>query len=245
VCSSDLHVRGAFTGATDNKVGLFEHAHQGTLFLDEIGELPLELQAKLLRVLENGEYQRVGETQQRFSRARVVAATNRDLRGEIRKGNFRADLYHRLAVFPVRLPALRERPADLFPLVERLLARIGRDLARPRLTIDSSARATLEQLPWPGNVRQLANALERAAILCEGGLITAAHLPISVSRGETSAASPAVPDALPPGGIDLEAVERSYVTAALKQAAGNKSRAARLLGLTRAQLYSRIEKYGL
>jgi len=181
---------------------------------------------------------------------RIVAATNRDLSRAIARGEFREDLYYRLHVFEIRLPPLRERREDILPLTEVFLAEVGPAIGRPAPGISREARELLLAYPWPGNVRELRNALERAAILCEGGLITAAHLPISVSRGEagsgpaaSGAAAPG-PD-FPPGGVDLEAVERSYVRAALERSGGNKSRAARLLGLTRAQLYSRLEKYSL
>jgi transcriptional regulator with GAF, ATPase, and Fis domain len=237
--------KGAFTGATAAKPGRLEQAAGGVLFLDEVGETSPSVQAKLLRVLQEREFQRLGGTRALKADVRIVAASNRDLKQAIQRGEFREDLYYRLHVFEIRLPPLRERPEDILPLTEVFLAEIGPATGRPVPGVSREARELLLAYPWPGNARELRNALERAAILCEGGLITAAHLPISVSRGEDTQASTPVPDALPPGGIDLEAVERSYVAAALKQTGGNKSRAARLLRLTRAQLYSRIEKYGL
>ena len=240
--------KGAFTGATSAKPGRLEQAAGGLLFLDEVGETSPSVQAKLLRVLQEREFQRLGGTRVLKADVRIVAATNRDLMQAIQRGEFREDLYYRLHVFEIRLPPLRERPEDILPLTEVFLAEIGPATGRPIPGVSREAKELLLAYPWPGNARELRNALERAAILCEGGLITAAHLPISVSRGEAPAdrAAPAsVPETLPPGGIDLEAIERSYVVAALRQTAGNKSRAARLLGLTRAQLYSRIEKYGL
>jgi transcriptional regulator with GAF, ATPase, and Fis domain len=237
--------KGAFTGATSAKPGRLEQAAGGVLFLDEVGETSPSVQAKLLRVLEEREFQRLGGTKALRADVRIVAATNRDLRKAIQRGEFREDLYYRLHVFEIRLPPLRERPEDILPLTEVFLEEIGPATGRPVPGVSREARELLLAYPWPGNARELRNALERAAILCEGGLITAAHLPISVSGGDAAPAPAAVPDTFPPGGVDLEAVERAYVAAALKQAAGNKSRAARLLALTRAQLYSRIEKYGL
>jgi len=242
--------RGAFTGATSAKPGRLEQAAGGVLFLDEVGETTPAVQAKLLRVLEEREFQRLGGAKVLKADVRIVAATNRDLARAIARGEFREDLYYRLHVFEIRLPPLRERREDVLPLTEVFLAEVGPAIGRPVPGISREARELLLAYPWPGNVRELRNALERAAILCEGGLITAAHLPISVSRGEPGSgpvASGAVgpPPDFPPGGVDLEAVERSYVKGALEKSGGNKSRAARLLGLTRAQLYSRLEKYGL
>ena len=242
--------RGAFTGAVSASAGRLEQAAGGVLFLDEVGETTPAVQAKLLRVLEEREFQRLGGAKVLKAEVRIVAATNRDLARAIARGEFREDLYYRLHVFEIRLPPLRERREDVLPLTEVFLAEMGPAIGRPVPGISREARELLLAYPWPGNVRELRNALERAAILCEGGLITAAHLPISVSRGEPDSpradpAGVAPPPSFPAGGVDLEAVERSYVKAALEKSGGNKSRAARLLGLTRAQLYSRLEKYGL
>ena len=242
--------KGAFTGATGTKPGRLEVAAGGVLFLDEVGEMSPAVQAKLLRVLETREFQRLGGAKVQRADVRIVAATNRDLAQAISRGDFREDLYYRLHVFEIRLPPLRERREDILPLTEVFLAEIGPSTGRPVPGISREAKELLLSYPWPGNVRELRNALERAAILCEGGLITAAHLPISVARGDAPSprgggAPPPGPGSLPPAGIDLEEVERGYVKAALERSGGNKSRAARLLGLTRAQLYSRIEKYGL
>ncbi|MFI5181537.1 MAG: sigma 54-interacting transcriptional regulator [Thermoanaerobaculia bacterium] len=241
--------KGAFTGATGAKPGRLEQAAGGILFLDEVGEASPAVQAKLLRVLEDREFQRLGGTKVLKADVRIVAATNRDLKQAIARGSFREDLFYRLHVFEIHLPPLRDRRDDILPLTEAFLAEIGPATGRPVPGISREARELLLAYPWPGNVRELRNALERAAILCEGGLITAAHLPISVSRGDLpvsekpgtgiSAAS------LPPSGVDLEGIEKAWVAAALERSGGNKSRAARLLGLTRAQLYSRLEKFGL
>jgi transcriptional regulator with GAF, ATPase, and Fis domain len=240
--------KGAFTGATGAKPGRLEQAGGGTLFLDEAGEMSPAVQAKLLRVLEEREFQRLGGTKVLRTDARIIAATNRDLGRAIEKGEFREDLFYRLSVFGIHLPPLRERPEDILPLTEMFLAELGPAVGRPVPGVSREAKDLLLSYPWPGNVRELRNALERAAILSEGGLITAAHLPISVTRQDSASptAAPGGPGAfLPAEGVDLESLERDYVKEALRKARFNKTRAAKLLGLTRAQLYSRIEKYGL
>ncbi len=241
--------RGAFTGATAAKPGRVEQAAGGTLFLDEAGEMSPAVQAKLLRLLQEREFQRLGGTKVLKTDARIVAATNRDLKKAIARGEFREDLFYRLSVFEIALPPLRERIEDILPLTEVFLAELGPAIGRPVAGVSKEAKDLLLAYPWPGNVRELKNALERAVILCDGGLITAAHLPISVSGHESARPSTPGPGAsapaFPPGGVDLESLEKEYVKEALAKARFNKSKAARLLGLTRAQLYSRIEKYGL
>lgn len=240
--------RGAFTGATAAKPGRIEQAAGGTLFLDEAGEMSPAVQAKLLRLLEEREFQRLGGTKVLRTDARIVAATNRGLKKAIERGEFREDLYYRLSVFEIALPPLRDRVEDILPLTEVFLAQIGPAIGRPVAGVSKEAKDLLLAYPWPGNVRELKNALERAAILCDGGLITAAHLPISVSGHEAArpgAVGPGARPAFPSGGVDLESLEREYVKEALEKARFNKSKAAKLLGLTRAQLYSRIEKYRL
>jgi transcriptional regulator with GAF, ATPase, and Fis domain len=247
------HEKGAFTGAVSTHVGRLEQAAGGTLFLDEIGEMSPVVQAKLLRVLQEREFQRLGGTRPLKADVRVIAATNRDLAQAIALGQFREDLFYRLAVFEIRTPALRERPEDVLPLAESFLEELAPTMPRPAAGISKDAREWLLAYPWPGNVRELRNAVERAILLCDGGLITREHLPAAVGRPEeargrngNNGAGAFDPDApLPPGGVDLDDVERGYVEKALEQTRGNKSKAARLLGLTRAQLYSRIEKYGL
>jgi transcriptional regulator with GAF, ATPase, and Fis domain len=243
------HERGAFTGAVAAKPGRIELATGGVLFLDEVGEMAPAVQAKLLRVLEEREVQRLGST--RVSRAdiRVVAATNRDLQAAMRRGEFREDLFYRLGVFEIALPPLRERPDDILELADAFLAEIGATVGRPPTGIARDARDQLLAYAWPGNVRELRNAIERAVILADGGYIRSEHLPVIAPRLVTGAptAEAAAPPAatFPAGGVNLEAIERSLVVKALNQARHNKTRAAKLLGLTRAQLYSRIEKYGL
>jgi transcriptional regulator with GAF, ATPase, and Fis domain len=245
------HEKGAFTGAVAGKIGRLEQAAGGTLFLDEIGEMSPLVQAKLLRVLEAREFQRVGGTRPLKADVRVVAATNRDLAAAIARGQFREDLYYRLNVFEIRIPPLRERREDIPALAETFLEELGRSMGRPAAGVSRDAHEWLLAYPWPGNVRELRNAVERAILLCDGGLITRDHLPTAVGRPEEARAAnggngaldPSAP--LPPGGVDLDELERSLVERALRDSRGNKSKAARLLGLTRAQLYSRIDKYSL
>jgi Nif-specific regulatory protein len=241
------HERGAFTGAVQSKIGRLEQAAGGTLFLDEIGEMSPLVQAKFLRVLQEREFQRLGGARTLRADVRVVAATNRDLQAAMARGEFREDLFYRLNVFAIALPALRERPEDVLPLAEAFLEDLGRTMGRPAAGISRDARGWLLAYPWPGNVRELRNAIERAILLCDGGLITREHLPVGtlVAEPRRAGGDATIEVSLPPGGVDLEVVERSFVEKALRETSGNKSRAARLLGLTRAQLYSRLEKYGL
>ena len=245
------HEKGAFTGAVATKIGRLEQAAGGTLFLDEIGEMSPLVQAKFLRVLQEREFQRVGGTRTLKADVRVVAATNRDLAGAIARGEFREDLYYRLNVFAIRCAPLRERTDDILPLAEVFLQDLGKAMGRPAAGFSRDGRAWLLEYPWPGNVRELRNAIERAILLCDGGLITREHLPAltaavtpPVAAGAASA-GPAATVAMPAGGVDLASVDRSYVEKALRDANGNKSKAARLLGLSRAQLYTRLDKYNL
>jgi transcriptional regulator with GAF, ATPase, and Fis domain len=239
------HERGAFTGAVASKPGRIELANGGVLFLDEVGEMAPTVQAKLLRVLEEREFLRLGST--RVSRAdiRVIAATNRDLHAAMRRGEFREDLYYRLGVFEISLPPLRERLEDIMELANVFLEEIGESVGRRPAGISGDARDQLLSYAWPGNVRELRNAIERAVILADGGYIRSEHLPVTNARTAALPAPEAAAAPLPVGGVSLDAIERSLVVRALSQARHNKTRAAKLLGLTRAQLYSRIEKYGL
>jgi transcriptional regulator with GAF, ATPase, and Fis domain len=239
--------RGAFTGATHAKPGQIELASGGTLLLDEIGEMSAPAQAKLLRVLETHEVQRLGSARVSHVDIRVIAASNRDLRRAVERGVFREDLFYRLNVFGIALPPLRERPDDVLPLSEVFLEDLGRSLGRPPGGISRDARDALVAHTWPGNVRELRNTLERAAILCEGGLITTEHLglparSIGGMRGAGDTASDA-DDAAPV--TDLWSIERALVKKALEDARFNKARAARTLGLTRTQLYVRLRRFGL
>ncbi len=240
------HERGAFTGAVAAKPGRIEQANGGVLFLDEVGEMEPGVQAKVLRVLEEREFMRLGSTRVQRADIRVIAATNRDLHAAMQRGEFREDLYYRLGVFEIALPPLRDRLEDVPDLADSFLEQIGETVGRPAAGIARDARQQLLGYAWPGNVRELRNAIERAVILADGGYIRSEHLPVTAPRPPAAvpdSASP--PAALPAGGVNLEALERSLVVKALAQARHNKTRAAKLLGLTRAQLYSRIEKYGL
>ena len=240
--------RGAFTGAVAAKPGRIEQANGGVLFLDEVGEMAPAVQAKLLRVLEEREFQRLGSTRTSHADIRVIAATNRDLHAAMRRGEFREDLYYRLGVFEIALPPLRDRLDDILELADAFLEEIGGTVGSPPAGIAREAREQLTTYAWPGNVRELRNAIERAVILADGGYIRSEHLPVITPRRPptipaSDAAAASAP--LPTGGVDLAGLERSLVVKALTQARHNKTRAAKLLGLTRAQLYSRIEKYGL
>jgi two-component system NtrC family response regulator len=240
------HEKGAFTGASATKIGRLEQAAGGTLLLDEIGEVSLLVQAKFLRVLEEREFQRLGGTRTLRADVRVIAATNRDLPAAIARGEFREDLYYRLNVFEIAVPPLRERRDDILALAALFLEDLGRTMGRPAAGISRDARDWLLSYPWPGNVRELRNAIERAILLCDGGLITREHLPRLEARPQLAPrGTPDPGTVLASGGVDLGAVDRGYVEEALRQTKGNKSRAARMLGLTRSQLYSRLEKYGL
>src|SRR5213593_1143240 len=244
--------KGAFTGAVSARAGRLEQAGGGTLFLDEVGEMSPAVQAKLLRVLQEREFQRLGGTRTLKADVRVIAATNRDLQAAMTKGAFREDLYYRLHVFAIHLPPLRERQEDILPLLEHFVEELGPVvIGRPAAGISREARAHLLAHAWPGNVRELRNAVERALILCEGGLINPEHLPWH-AESATSAPLPAVPAApqaavgdFPAHGVDLEAMERTLIEGALKQTGRNKSKAAKLLGLSRGKLYTRMERFGL
>ena len=240
--------RGAFTGAVSSKPGQLEQAAGGTLFLDEVGEMSLPAQAKFLRVLQEREFQRLGGTRVLRTDARIVAATNRDLAAAIKNGQFREDLYYRLNVFAIQLPPLRNRKDDVLPLAEAFLAEIGKSLGYPPAGISRDAREALVAYHWPGNVRELRNILERAAILCEGGLITSEHLtlvPATPPPRAAVAAEPATAPVAAAGDGSIASVEKSLIEQALKDARFNKSKAAKQLGLTRTQLYVRLKRYGL
>jgi transcriptional regulator with GAF, ATPase, and Fis domain len=238
------HERGAFTGAVAMKPGRFEQAGGGVLFLDEVGEMAPTVQAKLLRALEQREFTRLGGTRVIRFDVRIVAATNRNLHEAIARGGFREDLYCRLGVFEIALPPLRDRPEDVLALSDAFLEEIGESVGRPAAGFAADAHEQLVAYGWPGNVRELRNAIERAVILADGGLIRSQHLPVSAQRASPAGGAP-VGSVLPPGGLNLNELERSLVESALTRARHNKTRAAKLLGLTRAQLYSRLEKYGL
>ena len=242
------HERGAFTGATSARAGSIEQAAGGVLFLDEVGEMSRPVQAKLLRVLQEREFQRLGGTGTVHAEVRIVAATNRDLAAAMSRGEFREDLYYRLHVFEIRLPPLRERSEDVLPLAEAFLEELGQLVGRPAAGISKDAREVLLAYRWPGNVRELRNVLERATILCDGGLITAEHLPREIGRRAApppSAVRSADGDGRVAEELNLDAVERDAVIRALEVAGNNRSKAARLLGIARPQLYHRLKKFGL
>ncbi len=245
------HERGAFTGATHARPGLIERAAGGVLLLDEVGELSPSAQAKLLRVLQEREFQRLGATRVQRADVRVIGATHRDLRAMVEGGTFREDLFYRLHIFAIALPPLRERPDDVVPLAEALLADIGRQLGRRPAGLSREALPSLLAYDWPGNVRELRNVLERATILAGGGLVTSEHLALPalgrrVDPGPAAITDESSPRATPrPVAGTLPDVERAMVERALVEARYNKSRAARVLGLSRAQFYVRLRRYGL
>lgn len=248
------HAKGAFTGATGTRGGFFEEAAGGTLLLDEVGELPLDVQPKLLRVLENGEYQRVGETQARQSHARVIAATNRDLKNEVRAGRFRADLYHRLSVFTVTVPPLRELGNDRVRLLDHFKQQIAEQFRQTPFTFSSAAEKLWREYDFPGNVRELRNIVIRLSARYPGQSIDAATL-VEEFDPQQATSLPAEREALiesasrslteQSGSFNLDATlmrwEDAYIEAARRLANGNISQAARLLGINRTTLYNRLE----
>jgi len=235
------HERGAFTGATARRRGRIELAARGTFFLDEVGELAPQLQAKLLRVLQERSFERVGGSQTLRADVRWVAATNRDLLEMVQQGGFREDLYHRLAVFPLRLPPLRERVEDIPALADALLHRVAASLGRSRLSLDPEASVALQTMPWPGNVRELANTLERAAILADADRIGAEDL---VMPGSSPIAQTLAPKAATGPGQTLAEIEREAIEGALARCEGNRRRAAEQLGIGVRTLYDKLKRYG-
>jgi DNA-binding NtrC family response regulator len=230
------HEKGAFTGAANAKPGLVEVAEGGTLFIDEVAEMPPGMQAKLLRVLEDGHYRRVGGTREARADVRVIAATNKDLEAEQKAGRFREDLYYRLNVVTVTLPPLRERREDIPELVEHFLE--SRPLGPMRHRVDEEALAALKRYDWPGNIRELANVLERAQILAEGEAITVDDLPANLFTASGPPSASADPR-------HLDEVERRHVEEVLRQEKGNKLRAAKVLGISRRALYRLLAKYSI
>jgi len=234
------HERGTFTDAKTERVGLFEAAEGGTLFLDEVGHASLELQAKLLKAIEDRRIRRLGSSRDRSVDVHVVAATNRDLEEAVAAKEFRADLFHRLGVLAFEVPPLRSRGDDIALLAERFCAELGGLYGR-KVELDESAIAELRRYPWPGNVRELRNVIERAVLLASGERIDAAALGslLTASKGTGD------PFQLPEGGISLEELERELVRQAVERTEGNRTRAAALLGLSRDALRYRLEKFGL
>ncbi len=235
------HERGAFTGAVEQKKGRFELAEDGTLFLDEIGEIDLQVQVKLLRVLESRNFERLGGNEVIHSNARLIAATNRDLRKLVAEGKFREDLFYRLDVVSIELPPLRERPEDIPLLVRRFLDGFAAENNRGEMTVSPEAMDALCRYSWPGNIRELRNAVERMVVLGRGGEIALADVPPSIRAGEDGAIS-VVPDS---GGSTIDAHERALIERTLKECGGNRTLAARKLGIPRRTFYRRLEKYGI
>ena len=236
------HAKGAFTGATAERQGLFEEAHEGTLFLDELGDLPVALQVKLLRALQEGEVRRVGDNASRSVDVRLVAATARDLESDVAEGKFRADLYYRINVVRIHLPALRERSEDIPELVRHFVDRFNRRLGLHVTGVTAGAMRALVEYPWPGNVRELENVVERAMVLTDGPQLDMPHLPtLSAPSVRPEGASP----------LDLsvkrrtEELERALIKEALERTRGNRTRAAKLLDLSHRALLYKIRDYGL
>ncbi len=240
------HERGAFTGADRQKPGRFELAAHGTLFLDEIGELSPGVQVKLLRVLQEREFQRLGGTATLKADVRLIAATNRDLMAEMAAGRFRNDLFYRLSVFNVHLPPLRERGDDVLLLADAFIRTLAARMGKTDVTLSRDAVDLLRRHPWPGNIRELQNAIERALITCEGALVTAAQLALPRPSGPATT-GPRQPEPVPAAAssVDVHELERKAIIDALARTHGHKARAAALLGLTRFQLYSRLKRYGI
>jgi DNA-binding NtrC family response regulator len=244
------HEKGAFTGAAARKPGRFELAHRGTLFLDEIGDLPLGLQAKILRALEEKRFERVGGTQSLHVDVRVVAATNRQLKAAVAAKQFREDLYFRLSVFPISIPPLRERPGDIATLARHFVDKFSRDLNK-KVHVASAALEELQSYPWPGNVRELQNCIERAVILCDGDTIHSRHLNLSFRAG--TVAVPVSPwDQIDLSGTLAEAmrrvtaeVERRKVEHAMQEAAGSRQHAADALHISYKSLVTKLREFGI
>ena len=237
--------KGAFTDARAQKRGIFELADKGTLFLDEIGEIPLMLQAKLLRVLEEQSFRRLGGLKDIQLDLRVIAATNKNLREAVREGAFRQDLYFRLNVIQISIPPLRERPEDILPLARFFVEHYNGKFRRSIDGISDPAARLLLAHDWPGNVRELRNAIERAMILEESALITPGSLPFSISRPDPRDGMPAGALAIPPDGLSLEDNEKMLLARALEKTSGNQTQAARLLRITRDTLRYKMKKFNL
>ena len=234
------HKAGSFTGALKDKKGLFEEADNGTIFLDEIGEMAFELQAKLLRILETGEYIKIGDTKPTRVNVRVVAATNRNLPEEITAGRFREDLFYRLSVFQIHLPPFRERAGDVRILAKAFVKDFSVRLARPVTEITPAFLEALEQQPWKGNIRELRNVIERSLIVCESERLDVADLPLDIQNTHYEQS-----DETTPGSFELSAMERRHIARVLEYTKGNKTEAARLLKIGLTTLYRKIEEYGI
>ena len=232
------HKAGSFTGALKDKKGLFEEANNGTIFLDEIGEMAFELQAKLLRILETGEYIKIGDTKPTRGNVRIIAATNRNLSQEIVAGRFREDLFYRLSVFQIHLPPLRERAGDIRLLAKAFIKSFAEQLARPVVEIAPAFLEALDSQPWKGNIRELRNVIERSMIVCESGYLDIADLPFDIQNAHYEHSNDSSP-----GSFELSAMERRHIARVLEYTKGNKTEAARLLKIGLTTLYRKIEEY--
>lgn len=231
------HKAGSFTGALKDKKGLFEEANNGTIFLDEIGEMAFELQAKLLRILETGEYIKIGDTKPTRVNVRIIAATNRNLQEEIKAGHFREDLFYRLSVFQVHLPSLRERTGDIRILATAFAKSFSEKLSYAINEMTPAFLEALEQQPWKGNIRELRNVIERSLIVCEGGRLDICDLPLEIQNTHYECSDDSV------GSFELAAMERRHIARVLEYTKGNKTEAARLLKIGLTTLYRKIEEY--
>lgn len=232
------HKAGSFTGALKDKKGLFEEANNGTIFWDEIGEMAFELQAKLLRILETGEYIKIGDTKPTRVNVRIIAATNRNLSQEIVAGRFREDLFYRLSVFQIHLPPLRERAGDIRLLAKAFIKSFAEQLARPVVEIAPAFLEALDSQPWKGNIRELRNVIERSMIVCESGHLDIADLPFDIQNAHYEHSNDSSP-----GSFELSAMERRHIARVLEYTKGNKTEAARLLKIGLTTLYRKIEEY--
>jgi two-component system response regulator AtoC len=231
------HRRGAFTGATANKKGLFEFAHEGTVFLDEVAEMPLSMQVKLLRFLQTGEVRPVGDETTRYVDVRLVAATNKDLEREVAQGTFREDLYYRLAVIPIHVPPLRERPEDVRALSNHFLRRFADRAGKPVESISADAMELLAGYAWPGNVRQLENSIERGVALCQGSEIRVEDLPVRLKQESVVREGETI--------HSLQVMERTHILNTLEQVNWNRKRAAALLQISTTTLWRRLKEFGI
>ena len=245
--------KGAFTGAARSQAGKFEQADGGTLFLDEIGEMPVELQAKLLRVLQDKMIERLGSNRLVETDVRVIAATNRDLSESVAAGRFREDLFFRLAVFPVRIPPLRERREDILPLARSFMERYRNSMGRPGITLSESAERVLQAHSWPGNVRELENAIQRGLLLCDDGLIEPTHMELSGQVVDVPVVEVSVPVAASPGariaaplmeeGVNMSDLERSHILRVLSNVSGSRKKATEVLGISERTLRNKLKAY--
>src|SRR5437773_1584083 len=239
------HEKGSFTGATEKQIGKFELADKGTIFLDEVGDMSLRTQAKVLRVLQEGEVERIGSQKTIQVDVRVIAATNKNLEEAIEKGDFREDLYFRLSVIPVRVPPLRERTEDIPPLVEHFLAQFAAENNIRRKTVTPEAMAALKRHPWRGNVRELKNTIERLLIMVPQDEITPEHLADVLRR--PAEGGPAAATGEPPGSLKdfKESAERAFLVQKLRESRWNISATAAAIGTPRSNLYKKLEQYGI